>query len=312
VDITSFIDRRGVGGIDTRTDGEPVSPERADEIAQEFEALVIHQMLRQLRGESAGNDEDGDLFGGRMMETIDVELARQLAKGGGLGLADVLRPTIRTTESDAESMTAGRSSDGVSLARAAVPMSLELRDRLSSASIARTLASMTAAPASAHLPVDAMLEAGAVTSPFGWRQDPLVGTARFHAGVDLRATYGTEVASMRGGTVTHAGPQGDYGLTVVIEHEPGVESRSAHLSSILTTLGEKVVAGQVIGRVGSSGRATGPHLHFEVSRHGRSVDPLMELTDLAAALKKSDRGVDSQGEQWLTSQPGAGVENNED
>jgi peptidoglycan hydrolase FlgJ len=118
------------------------------------------------------------------------------------------------------------------------------------------------------LPLDS-----STSSAFGWRSDPFRGGRKFHNGVDLRAAYGTEVPTAAPGKVTFAGERGAYGLLVVVEHPNGVETRYAHLSSTAVQPGDSVAAGQTIGRVGSSGRSTGPHLHFEVLLDGKRVNP---------------------------------------
>jgi murein DD-endopeptidase MepM/ murein hydrolase activator NlpD len=88
-----------------------------------------------------------------------------------------------------------------------------------------------------------------------------------------------------GGRVVFAGEQGGYGQSVVVEHAPGLQTRYAHLSAISVRPGDQVPAGSQVGRVGQSGRATGPHLHFEVLEQGRRVDPATGAARLAAALK---------------------------
>jgi murein DD-endopeptidase MepM/ murein hydrolase activator NlpD len=133
---------------------------------------------------------------------------------------------------------------------------------------------------------------GAVTSGFGWRKDPFTGASRFHAGVDIRASYGRDVASVGPGRVVSAGVQGGYGKSVVVEHAPGLRTRYAHLSSIDVTVGESVADGAVIGKVGQSGRATGPHLHFEVLENGHAVNPKAGGRLLAAAFKKTTDAAD--------------------
>jgi murein DD-endopeptidase MepM/ murein hydrolase activator NlpD len=116
--------------------------------------------------------------------------------------------------------------------------------------------------------------AGAVTSAFGWRQDPFTKEAKFHQGVDLRAAYGQEVHAAGGGRVVFSGEQGGYGTTVVIEHQDGTKTRYAHLSARTVEKGDPIEAGAVVGRAGRSGRATGTHLHFEViAPDGRRVQP---------------------------------------
>jgi murein DD-endopeptidase MepM/ murein hydrolase activator NlpD len=127
------------------------------------------------------------------------------------------------------------------------------------------------------LPASAAISAAGrqVTSGFGWRRDPFTGETRFHRGVDLRATYGEDIAATAAGRVAFAGPQGSYGNTVVVEHANGTRTRYAHLSVALVQEGDTVEPGQVVGRAGSSGRATAPHLHLEVTdRLGRPLNPL--------------------------------------
>ena len=91
--------------------------------------------------------------------------------------------------------------------------------------------------------------------------------------MDLRAAYGEPIGAADAGTVVFAGEQGGYGQTVVVEHADGVRTRYAHLSSVTTEVGAEVKAGEAIGRAGRSGRATGTHLHFEVTQNGRPIDP---------------------------------------
>jgi murein DD-endopeptidase MepM/ murein hydrolase activator NlpD len=105
---------------------------------------------------------------------------------------------------------------------------------------------------------------GSVSSDFGWRRDPFTGRAKFHQGVDLKAAYGQDVQAAGKGTVVFSGEQGGYGTSVVIEHQDGTRTRYAHLSATLVEKGDRVGAGEPVGRAGRSGRATGTHLHFEV------------------------------------------------
>lgn len=115
---------------------------------------------------------------------------------------------------------------------------------------------------------------GPLTSWFGLRAHPLFGRRHFHTGVDIAAPSGTPVRAADEGTVLYAGWYGGYGKLVVLDHGQGVSTLYAHLSKILVTVGQRVAQHQLIGRVGSTGYSTGPHLHFEVRRNGRPVDPL--------------------------------------
>ncbi len=116
------------------------------------------------------------------------------------------------------------------------------------------------------------------TSGFGWREDPIRKRKKFHRGDDIRAKSGTPVFSAGDGVVVLAGQQGGYGNVIYVDHGGGVVTRYGHLRRIETTLGSAIRAGQQIGQVGSTGRTTGPHLHFEVRLDGRAVDPSTAMT----------------------------------
>lgn len=112
-----------------------------------------------------------------------------------------------------------------------------------------------------------------MTSTFGYRTDPFFGRPALHSGVDLREEYGAPVKATAAGVVSVAGPQGGYGNLVEIDHGGGMSTRYGHLSAINVAPGQQVAAGAVVGRVGSTGRSTGPHLHYEVRIDGDAVDP---------------------------------------
>ncbi|HVC21282.1 MAG TPA: peptidoglycan DD-metalloendopeptidase family protein [Vicinamibacterales bacterium] len=147
------------------------------------------------------------------------------------------------------------------------------------------------ASSTAELPDLPQILAAPVNSPFGWRRDPFNGQMRFHEGVDLRAAYGQDVPAAGTGKVVFAGNDGGYGLMVLLAHPGGLETRYAHLSSIAVQDGQQVQAGQTLGRVGATGRATGPHLHFEVIEDGRRVNPEavgLELDQFKSARANAD------------------------
>jgi murein DD-endopeptidase MepM/ murein hydrolase activator NlpD len=114
---------------------------------------------------------------------------------------------------------------------------------------------------------------GAIVSGFGMRYHPILHYSRMHTGVDMHASAGTPIHACRGGVVIIAGSQGGYGNAVVIDHGGGMGTLYAHQSRIAVHEGQTVSAGQTIGFVGSTGLATGPHLHFEVRLSGNPVDP---------------------------------------
>jgi murein DD-endopeptidase MepM/ murein hydrolase activator NlpD len=117
-------------------------------------------------------------------------------------------------------------------------------------------------------------EDGRLTSGFGSRFHPILGYVRFHDGVDLAASAGTPIVAAADGRVVGAGWRGGYGQEVQIAHAGGVQTLYGHMSRIAAHAGELVHKGQVIGYVGSTGLSTGPHLHFEVTKNGRPVNPM--------------------------------------
>jgi len=114
---------------------------------------------------------------------------------------------------------------------------------------------------------------GWLSSPYGHRVDPFTGQKAWHAGVDFAGKANSEVIAVAAGVVTHAGKRYGYGEMVEINHGDGFVTRYGHHAKVLVKAGDIVKKGQVIGRMGSSGRSTGPHVHFEVLKNGRHVDP---------------------------------------
>jgi murein DD-endopeptidase MepM/ murein hydrolase activator NlpD len=116
------------------------------------------------------------------------------------------------------------------------------------------------------------------SSSFGWRLDPFNGHKAFHEGLDFMAELGTPIYAAAGGIVISAEQTPDYGKIIKIDHGSGLETRYAHASKLLVKTGERVRKGQVIAEVGSTGRSTGPHLHYEIRLAGNPLDPRKYLT----------------------------------
>jgi murein DD-endopeptidase MepM/ murein hydrolase activator NlpD len=127
-------------------------------------------------------------------------------------------------------------------------------------------------------PVEGLLNSG-----FGIRRDPFHGNPAFHAGLDIATPSGQPVGATAEGVVVKAGRQGEYGNLVEIEHRTGYRTLYGHLSKILVTEGQKVKRGDTIGLVGSTGRSTAPHLHYEVRAGNRVVNPLEYILDPSLA-----------------------------
>jgi len=225
----------------------PSSPEgqRLARVAGEFESMLLLQMLREMRKSGSWKDEDEEKSGygaDTLFDTLDMELASYITKAkGGFGLEKSLVTQMSGSSAVENAVPARLPSLELPVAGSEDP-ALRTTDRVE-------------------------------TSPFGWRRDPFSGATAYHRGVDLRAAYGEPIGAADAGTVVFAGEQGGYGQTVVVEHASGVRTRYAHLSSVTTEAGAEVKAGEAIGRAGRRGRATGTHLHFEVTQNGRPIDP---------------------------------------
>ncbi|WP_338501219.1 M23 family metallopeptidase [Sphingomonas kaistensis] len=138
------------------------------------------------------------------------------------------------------------------------------------------------------VPSDKPVKTAAFTSSFGVRSDPFGRGAAMHAGIDLAGPVGTPIYATADGTITEVGyNNGGYGNLIKVDHGRGIETRYGHLSAFSVRVGERVKRGQVIGRMGSTGRSTGSHLHYEVRIDGRAVNPIpfMRSTDYLVAIK---------------------------
>jgi murein DD-endopeptidase MepM/ murein hydrolase activator NlpD len=128
-----------------------------------------------------------------------------------------------------------------------------------------------------------------ITSGFGYRTDPFNGRGAMHAGIDFKGAIGSPIFAAADGRVTFAGQKSGYGNAIEITHANGLLTRYAHLSRIGVKVGQLVAAGSTIGGLGSTGRSTGPHLHFEVRINDRAVNPRPFLEAAPNVLKEVRR-----------------------
>ncbi|HNR78788.1 MAG TPA: M23 family metallopeptidase [Mesotoga infera] len=139
---------------------------------------------------------------------------------------------------------------------------------------------------------------GVISSSYGWRTHPVNGGASFHSGLDIAAPQGTPIFAASKGVVIAAGVNGGYGNAVDIQHDNGYVTRYGHMSKICVYVGQRVDAGSLIGRVGSTGVSTGPHVHFEVKDPKmNTLDPLSMLPtrDLMYVIRREDDGTAAGG-----------------
>ncbi|HHO51831.1 MAG TPA: M23 family metallopeptidase [Deltaproteobacteria bacterium] len=207
-------------------------------------AAAAEVFAKMLVGELRKTLPEGGLLGDgpfSMLETVlDEALAAQLADADRLGLQRMFGARAPSPEP--------------------IPGALRIPHGARPASPAGT-----AAPR--------LVEGGRITSRFGPRLHPILGTWQRHDGIDIAAPRGSAIHSAAAGIVRSAALQGGYGNLVVLDHGGGVETRYAHCDAISVEVGQRVEAGEILGTVGSTGRTTGPHLHFELRHDGVAVDP---------------------------------------
>lgn len=307
--------------------------------SQDFEAIFIHQMLKQMRAtvpkEGLLHSRDEEFW----QSHFDGEMAVIMARQGGIGLGDIIFEQLKETQVKASQSTTPPAEDmpvmtllepfhppkppekkdqpesrdddelakiaeqlagdgdpdlvyipgvtGVmgqvrSLARAieerggVVPEHPGALD--SGIGPVRDMTSSTGLPPM-HWPVQARVSSG-----FGWRKDPFTGERAWHSGVDFAAPQGSPVQAAWDGRVVFNGERGGYGRMVVLEHEGGWRTYYAHNNENTVKVGDQVHAGQTIATVGSSGRSTGPHLHFEIRQGNLAWNPKQIRDRLLAGL----------------------------
>lgn len=237
----------------------------ARQTALQFEALFLQQLTAALTPKQ--EEDENSIFsstGSDMYKQMFSEhIAQMMANNGGIGLADTI---MRQLHEKAESKNAA-------LARA-VEAAQALQEEKPAALIPSEVlhaevSELPKASATTRAPLT-----GRITSGFGLRNDPINGHWRQHNGIDIAARRGTPIGAAAAGTVVFAGRRGGYGNTVIIEQADGKQTLYGHADQLLVKVGEEVEAGQQIATVGSTGRSTGPHLHFEVRENGQAVNPV--------------------------------------
>ena len=289
----------------------PNQDAKLKEACEGFESVFIHQLIKEMRKTVP---KDGLLHSSQEEQyssMFDEELAKSLAKGGGIGLADYMQGQIKgraakgqpgpTTPSGLK-LTAleslprlGAAKKPMQFVNAERPFApgLPMNQGSLSASSGRAGATLDGSPsqhlglpgaqyfqgqdkslaASAPGPVAAPVT-GEISSDFGWRTDPFTHQRAWHNGVDIAAPEGSPVSACWDGQVVFSGRKAGYGNLVVLEHAGGWRSYYGHNASVSAAQGQEVKAGQQIAKVGQTGRATGPHLHFELRLGETAVDPM--------------------------------------
>ena len=238
------------------------------EASRGFEQMFLNLIWQESRRTVDSDDPDSESpfaksHGERVFQgMLDQEYAGLMSQRGGLGLAELI-----------EDQLSGRG--GVGSAASYVQRHIFTAPSAIGTHAGDAAATTSDSVDSEELPTIgfAMPVAGRFSSSFGLRSDPFTGELREHGGVDIAAAAGTPVAAAAAGKVTYSGWLGSFGRVVILEHQDGYKSIYGHLSETDVLAGQELVAGQPLGKVGSTGRSTGPHLHFEVARNGVKLDP---------------------------------------
>jgi murein DD-endopeptidase MepM/ murein hydrolase activator NlpD len=233
---------------DFRSRAEVVLP--LDEMNSKFEAMHREQLSLLKKSEAYSQhklDNANALLtnlGIQPMGTVALAKADMAAMGGPfISLDDQARR-------DAEI------SDGIQTVHATLEQEAKVREAVADLPLKKPMENITG-----------------ISSAYGYRKDPLRLALAFHGGIDFKGFYGEPVLATSAGKVTWAGPHGPYGNLVEIFHDNGVSTRYGHLKSVNVSVGQKIARGDVIGWMGSTGRSTGPHLHYETRVNGHAIDP---------------------------------------
>lgn len=225
-------------------DGETAA-DRADRMF-----VALNQSLRSIESEQIGDLQE---LAGGAFETAD-EIAAAMREAG---------LTVAIDEGD----------DAVG--GPLLPISADINFDSRVRELDEALAKLESVKAIARVaPIHNPAPGRSVSSSFGIRRDPLLRKPAMHSGIDFRTPSGTPILSTGAGTVIRAGWNGGYGRMVEIDHGGGLTTRYAHMSRLRVSEGQAVEAGTVVGEAGSSGRSTGPHLHYEIRRNGKAIDPV--------------------------------------
>ena len=240
---------------------------------QEFEAVFIGYMLKVMRSTvEPADDEEGNALGKDVyLSMFDQEIALQMARNSSLGIGEMMYRQLEQTVKETKTLSAASGSEPLDLPASKVPASVEppvqvtpeMPDHHETTSEVDTEASTAWT-----MPAE-----GRLSSAFGKRADPFTQTTQLHRGIDIAAPAGAPIRAAQSGTVVFSGHLGGYGNTIILEHAGGYRTLYGHASRNLVKEGELISAEQVIGEVGSSGRSTGTHLHFELQKSGERLDP---------------------------------------
>ncbi len=233
--------------VDLRNLHSASREDKIKRIAVQFEEMMLETLLKSAFKEEKSESAMGGA--GTMMGMRNMLWAQHISNNGGLGYQDVIERQLLEKYGNQKPETLAKQPE-----------------------VQADIAIKKFAVTKAYTPVE-----GRISSEFGWRKDPFNNRQKFHAGVDFAVPMNTPVKSVMDGEVIFSGWQKGYGNIVTVKHADGYTSRYGHNSELTVKAGDKIKAGTVIAKSGSTGRSTGPHLHFEMRKDNRPVDPVKFL-----------------------------------
>lgn len=262
-------------GLDIRSiqSGKGDKKAQFKRLAVQFEEMLINTLLKEAFKEHKDDDDEGGMplmaGSGTYKDLRTMYLSQYFADNGGLGYSKIIEEQLTQKYNELQGGDGEKSEK-----KEQEPFSLDTVKTVP----ARIYPAGKKLQESPTPPDDAPLKvsdpvSGPVSSNYGWRKDPIDGRSRFHAGIDFEVPPHTPVKSFMEGTVTFSGWQKGYGYLVEVQHPNGMTTRYGHNAELTVKEGDHVESGATIALSGSSGRSTGPHLHFEVRKGDFSLDP---------------------------------------
>ncbi len=246
---------------------------------QKFEAIFLEKIWDEMKKSVSSEGLFKDPLNNKYVDLFDYDFCLKMARDGGIGLAGYLYNNLveqleqksHETILDKKDINNTNQLKNTQQTISSEPPNItyeneDLSDKINE--IAEKIEKRAEAENN-FLPVD-----GKISSTFGWRQDPFLKEIRWHNGVDIAAPKGSPIKSVTQGEVIFSGEKHGYGNVVIIQGKNGIKTIYAHNEKNLVKQGDKVKKGDVIALVGNTGRATGPHLHFELRINDKPVDPI--------------------------------------
>lgn len=254
-----------------------VNSKKIDSVAKDMESLFLHQMIKAMR-EAGGASNVKGLGSNTYNDMFDMEIANTMAERG-IGIKEIFVKQLSRSNLDAKeqlnipSLKVNKSFNIPTQSRVRASYSPENGDYDTAKIIKDLDKSISKSIDKAEAFKVRMPIKGIVSSEYGMREHPISGEPRFHHGIDIAANEGTPIYPVKGGEVIFSGQQHGYGNVVIIKHPDGYVTKYAHCEENFVSKGDMVDINTLIARVGSTGDATGSHLHFEVAHNGRSINP---------------------------------------